>query len=241
MISTIIFKILSWSQYIPNKGNISPPFSIEQFLEWHKPIRGNANPQLMSNPIWKWLIETGEWPYSIHEALGIKKKDSPIWCFSRYGQSETLLADGSIIYIGGEHEDSYDEDFYIYNDVIIVRPTGKVEVFGYPTDVFPPTDFHSATLYKDKIYIIGALGYADQNTHMNTQVHTLDINDLSIKTVRTKGIGPKHLWKHKAILSEEDKVIICSGGKVSDGSADNYIENTDKWAFHIGSCSWEKI
>ena len=42
----------------------------------------------------------------------------------------------------------------VYNDVIVYHapPDGKAtrgwrsfEIFGYPKDVFPPTDFHSAT------------------------------------------------------------------------------------------------
>jgi hypothetical protein len=34
-----------------------------------------------------------------------------------------------------------------------------LEIFGYTTDVFPPTDFHSATLLSNQIVIVGNLGY----------------------------------------------------------------------------------
>lgn len=45
----------------------------------------------------------------------------PIFSFSRVGRTVTQLCDGSCIYIGGEHEDCYDPDWCIYNDVVQVR------------------------------------------------------------------------------------------------------------------------
>ncbi len=52
---------------------------------------------------------------------------APVWCFERYGQSITCLPDGRFVQIGGEHEDSYDRDFCIYNDVFVHRPDGTFE------------------------------------------------------------------------------------------------------------------
>lgn len=40
----------------------------------------------------------------------------PVWCFNRFGATRTKLPDGRTVCIGGEHEDFYDPDFYIYND-----------------------------------------------------------------------------------------------------------------------------
>lgn len=40
---------------------------------------------------------------------------SPGWCFNRFGATRPKLPDGRTVCIGGEHEDSYDPDFYIYN------------------------------------------------------------------------------------------------------------------------------
>ena len=69
----------------------------------------------------------------------------PVWCFDRFGQSMTILPDGRRIFIAGEHEDWYDPDFFIYNDVVVISTNGDIEhIFGYPIEVFPPTDFHAA-------------------------------------------------------------------------------------------------
>ena len=69
-----------------------------------------------------------------------------MWCFDRFGTSKTALEDGRTVHIGGEHEDFYDPDFHIYNDVIVVSSSGQVAIYGYPLEAFPPIDFHSATL-----------------------------------------------------------------------------------------------
>ena len=86
------------------------------------------------------------------------KVRSPVWCAQRFGQSITFLEDGRVVQVGGEHEDSYDPDFCIYNDVF-VHEGEAIRIHGYPEDVFPPTDFHTATLLGREIVLIGSLGY----------------------------------------------------------------------------------
>ena len=69
---------------------------------------------------------------------------APVWSFDRFGQSMNILPDGRV-FIAGEHEDDYDWDFRIYNDVVVAAPNGDIEhIFGYPPEIFPPTDFHAA-------------------------------------------------------------------------------------------------
>lgn len=80
------------------------------------------------------------------------------------------MPDGRAVHIGGEHEDYYDPDFFIYNDVTVVGPDGSIKIRGYSRGVFPPTDFHSATLAGDAILIIGRLGYPDQRVAGRTPV-----------------------------------------------------------------------
>lgn len=65
-------------------------------------------------------------------------------------RSSTRLRNGREIYIAGEHEDWYDPDFYIYNDVIVIHPNLEIQIYGYPRTVFRATDFHSATLVQDE-------------------------------------------------------------------------------------------
>lgn len=46
---------------------INPTFGKDVFLEWRSPKRGNANPQRLNNPVWSWLIQTGESSYSLND------------------------------------------------------------------------------------------------------------------------------------------------------------------------------
>jgi hypothetical protein len=80
---------------------------------------------------------------------------NPIWCNSREFATKTELPDGTVVQIGGEHEDSYDPEFMVHNDVIVYHlnpkdevstADGKFEIFGYPQEVFPKTVGHTATL-----------------------------------------------------------------------------------------------
>lgn len=105
--------------------------------------------------------------------LGNIPLTTPIWCFNRVGQTQTIVrrlnsntlpkdddptaSDGfyRTIYIGGEHEDSYDPDFVIYNDVVVIHGhketagLGEIAIYGYPDDDILPTDFHTARYYKE--------------------------------------------------------------------------------------------
>lgn len=146
---------------------------------------GTNNPTLMQKPFWKYMICN-----SHLQAYHARKQNSidfendayvgpPIWCFARFGATQTYLPDGRLIRIGGEHEDCYDPDFQIYNDVVVIRNPHMIQashmysmsapsnfplnieqndtssnpnditIYGYPEHVFPPTDFHTATYVKN--------------------------------------------------------------------------------------------
>ena len=84
-------------------------------------VRGTANPSIMNNPFWLFQVSPkGIDAWSARAAFGNTKdpftdtKD-PVWCFNRFGGTRIKLPDGRIVCIGGEHEDSYDPDFCIYN------------------------------------------------------------------------------------------------------------------------------
>jgi hypothetical protein len=137
-----------------------PSIVKSEFVSWAAPRRGQLNPEVLTNPVWAWLIETGLSPEVAHMAAGIGRRRKPGWNFGeRFGQSRTALDDGSSVLIGGEYEDFYDPDFYIYNDVVVARSDGSITLYGYPEEVFQPTDFHTATKVGNGIYIIGCLGY----------------------------------------------------------------------------------
>ncbi|MEZ4617437.1 MAG: hypothetical protein R2867_18265 [Caldilineaceae bacterium] len=43
--------------------------------------------------------------------------------------------------------------------MIVIHADLSIDIYGYPLAIFQPTDFHSATLVGNHIYIIGCLGY----------------------------------------------------------------------------------
>jgi hypothetical protein len=53
------------------------------------------------------------------------REDGPIWTFDRMGATRSELPDGRILYIGGEHEDSYDPDFCIHSVAVASWNKGK--------------------------------------------------------------------------------------------------------------------
>jgi hypothetical protein len=55
-----------------------------------------------------------------------------------------IFADRRTVQIAGKHEDHYDPDFRIYNDVFVHTRDG-ITVHGYPQSDLPPTDFRTAT------------------------------------------------------------------------------------------------
>ena len=52
------------------------------------------------------------------------------------GAAQVEMADGPIITIAAEHEDCYDPDFCIYNDVV-VEQGDDVEIYGYRSRYSP--------------------------------------------------------------------------------------------------------
>lgn len=82
-------------------------------------VRGAANPSLIDKPFWKNMVRSGRGGFGARMSFDDPEDPfadgRPVWCFERYGATRTKLPDGRIVCIGGEHEDSYDPDFCIYN------------------------------------------------------------------------------------------------------------------------------
>lgn len=219
------------------------PASVREAYEtFCSPKRGTANPENQTNPVWAWLVQHKAHPYYLRDALGIRHDQEifPAWSFERFGQSETVLPDGRTIYIGGEHEDFYHRDFYIYNDVVVTDPTGGIEIFGYPTDLFPPTDFHTATLIGDEIWIIGKLAYPEDRDPDTTKVFVLNLNNCAIRQINCFGDAPPHLYKHFATLLPNGRTIRCDGGIITHRASGRPIENLTIWDFDIAEQRWHK-
>jgi hypothetical protein len=221
---------------------MKPMFRHELFLEWRAPRRGVSNPDPMDNPVWEWLVRTRQNAYTASKMLkGPSSIDAgPGWCFDRFGQSETMLPDGRRILVAGEHEDYYDPDFYIYNDVVVEHPGGAISIYGYPPDCFPPTDFHTATLINSGIIIIGNLGYPENRKEKTSDLYILDVESFVFRHVQTSGDQPPWIHRHKASLSEDGKLLI-TGGKLDRGEGRSLIENIDDWQLDLNTWNWQCV
>jgi len=203
--------------------------------------RGLYNPHPCTNPFYLNQIRTFNSAYwGMRRDFGDDVKHygrgvSPFFSFDRFGRTATRLADGRLVLIAGEHEDSYSSDFCIYNDVCVVHEDGSAAFYLYPTDEFPPTDFHSATQIEDSIWIIGNLGYPKQRQYETTQVLKLDINTWRVTRIRTDGIMPGWISRHTAHRQGPD--IIISGGKAGPV----YRNNTTRYALNTRTLTWRQV
>lgn len=232
----------------PLSPALRPPAGVTRdlFLVWRTPRLGMCNPQRMDNPVWCWLAEQRElnaYMANLHFRGPQSREVGPCWCADRFGQSETALPDGRVVLIGGEHEDYYDPDFYIYNDVFVTAPGSAPEIYGYSHEVFPPTDFHSATLVGDRIVIIGCLGHPSQRVSGETPVFALDLDTLAITRLMTTGAGPGWIFKHRAELSVGGtSITICGGERVVDIDGSQPIhDNYDDWSLDLERLTWTRL
>jgi len=202
---------------------------------------GDHNPERMEQPFWQAMIRAGINAYAAAQLIGRTRKDYPVWCAQRFGQSLTLLPDGRAIQIGGEHEDSYDSDFCIYNDVFVHHADGRIDIFCYPEDVFPPTDFHTATLIDGSIYIIGGVGYRGSRRFGETPVYRLDTDTLQIRQIETTGEAPGWISRHRAVLSSPNEIRVWGGKIAADaGKTESYDDNQGAWVFDVRSRRWRR-
>jgi len=219
------------------------PVSAREFTEARTRRFGIANPERMNVPFWNAMVRYGWSGYKAANQFNDDTCDwdNPVWCHQRFGMSLTHLPDGRFIQIAGEHEDFYDPDFCIYNDVIIHDGKGGFEILGYPEDIFPPTDFHSATLVAPWIYIIGNLGYS-RSRGIETPVYRWHTETGAMERVTTLGNSPGWIHRHHALL--EDGCLRISCGKIFHTGADGKGEITDNDAIHsldLTAMTWRKL
>lgn len=208
------------------------------------PRFGTANPERMHMPFWELMVRNGEtaWWARTEFNASISSTPDPIWCFSRFGMSRTELADGRVIHVGGEHEDWYDPDFYIYNDVIVVERDGSIAIYGYPEHVFPPTDFHSATPVGDDLWIVGSLGHLHDRIPRTTPVFRLDCATMRIARVAAHGEPPGWISRHAAMFDADANVLRISGGQIFAWVEGEqvYRENEDRFSLDLGTLTWSR-
>lgn len=231
-------------------GELPLQITQDEYRAHRFPHFGRANPERIDNPFWQEMIRVGVNTYhprtQFQDPVNFYAEDeasrnSPIWCYDRFGSSLTRLGDGRYVQIGGEHEDYYDPDFCIYNDVVVHDGQGGVEIYGYPESVFPPTDFHSATLVGEWIYIIGRLGYAEQREFDGLPVFRLHLNSWEIEPVATSGSPPIGLYQHRAWYDASADTIVTAGGKrqgASTEEADIIVPDSERYCLNLATCCW---
>ena len=220
---------------------------------------GTANPEKIQSELWVRCIREGWGGYALRKHFEAKggvtgpkgaicrdyvhssyrdTEPGPFWSWERFGQTSTQLPDGRIIHIAGEHEDYYDPDFCIYNDVVVEYPDGRLEIYLYPKDIFPPTDFHTATLFGDHIILIGSVGYTDMRRVGETQVLKLNTRTLSIEPVITNGEGPGWISRHRAELLDDTHLLIL-GGKLE--TEKGYVRNGELFLLDLATMRWKRM
>lgn len=216
--------------YLIPQQDISAP----GFLDPAEKCAGTANPEERSLPYYLEMLRTGESSYLARQRM----PDLPraVWTADRFGQSTTRLPDGRWVQIGGEHEDYYDMDFVIFSDVVVHGPDKDVRVFFYPASIFPPTDFHTASLLEDAIWIIGGLGYMGDRRDGVTPVYRLDLTDFSMSRIETSGDAPGWISRHTAEL--DGAAIKVSGGKVPTGN--QYCDLSGAYCLDTRTGKWTR-
>ena len=227
---------------LSDQAGLELDFALETFLEWRRPRSGTENPTQVHSPVWDWFVRTGLDAYTGNKrfqgpsSFGFE----PCWCNDRMGQTAVDLPDGRLVLIAGEHEDYYAPDFYIYNDVIVLHKDGAVELYGYPREVFPPTDFHTAVLVGENIVIIGNLSYSEDRMPGQTQVLTLSVSTLAMSRVASNGECPGWISKHTAELTADGNSIVVKGGEIWRADK-TLLENLDEWKLHLQDWRWERL
>jgi ankyrin repeat protein len=208
-----------------------------------RPKFGKSNPEVMDIPLWHEMVQAGISAYQAKAQFNDEHNMAEAtWCFSRFGVSFTELPDGRFVQIGGEHEDHYDPDFYIYNDVLVHEQDGQFQIMGYPKKVFPPTDFHSATYLNGFIYIIGGLGYHGSRRFGTTPIYRLNCETWKIESVATSGDNPGWIYEHKALLLDSGLLLI-SGGKIclEESGEEEHVDNKRQFPLDLTKLSWTRI
>lgn len=204
---------------------------------------GTHNPERFDEPFWLAMVWSGVSGWHATERFGGPSSFDvgPVWSADRHGQSITFLPDGRVVLVAGEHEDHYDPDFCIYNDVMVIEPDRKVHLFGYPEEVFAPTDFHTATLLGDAIYLIGSLGYPERRAYGSTPVYRLDIDNWRIERLHPKGEAPGWIYKHRARAVSASAIQVEGGQRLLRQGGEVHQEaNEGTFVLDLSALRWHR-
>lgn len=219
-----------------------PAVDVAAFQRHAQRVFGNANPQRTDHPFWLDMVRCGASAWRARESIGGDADIKPVWCYKRFGRSTTLLPDGRIVEIGGEHEDDYDTDFCIYNDVTVFDGQGGIAIYSYPSACFPPTDSHTATLVDNVIYIIGSLGYRDARQPGVTPAFMLDLASFAITEVKTQGACPGWIYSHKARIDGANGIVVSDGlVEAAMRGTGCEVANTRRYRLCLDTHIWSRL
>src|ERR1700760_3482427 len=133
------------------------------------------------------------------------------------------------------------EIFDQLNDVIVFTGTDQFEIFGYPKEIFPPTDFHTATLFGGRIFIVGGLGYPADRRSGFTPVYRLNLNNYEISQIPTHGAMPGWIYKHSCDILA-GKMIVRGGEIFEERNGKKYYRaNLEDYSLDPLSATWQQI
>jgi hypothetical protein len=139
---------------------------------------GISNPELVNSHFYKFMIQHPDYSaYDGKKKFNLELTERTIYSFQRFMQSSIVLSDGRKIYVGGEHEDGYDPDFFIYNDIVVID--GKnINIYLYPPEIFPPIENAKLEEKNGKLIIKDGTRYRTDYTSMNnTKKYVSIVND----------------------------------------------------------------
>jgi hypothetical protein len=112
---------------------------------------------------------------------------------------------------------------------------------AYPETVFPPTDFHTATLVDGAIYVIGSLGYAGTRRYGQTPVHRLDVDTFRMERLNASGEAPGWIYEHRAVRVGPSEIRV-SGGKVvtANGAEETHTDNANAFVLDVERLLWRR-
>lgn len=225
-----------------DKRTDRPGFSREEFLRARVPREGASNPEEVDEPYYRFMIRHRWGGYAAGEKP--KKRGRPEeanWSAARFGQSRTFLPDGRIVEVAGEHEDAYDPDFCIYNDVFVHHPDGLVRVLLYPLSVLPSTDFHTATLLRESLFLVGSLGYKVERAPGPAPVYRLDLRTFAIHPVTTSGDDPGRIFSHGALPLSDDELIVFGGKRLERSLlGEKFVARSESHVLNVKTGEWRR-
>jgi hypothetical protein len=110
--------------------------------------------------------------------------------------------------------------------------------------VFPPTDFHTASLVDGHLVLIGCLGYPAERVPGFTPVYRLSLADYRIERVTTTGDAPGWVFHHGAEVDSAGRVITLRGGEVLAAPNDRRrfsTPNVEEYGLDTGAWSWQRL